>query len=69
MNNWISVKDRLPDVSGQYLGYCEQGVIEIEFSLERLVLDVSYFNSMGCGCCSTNDIITHWMQLPEPPNE
>jgi hypothetical protein len=53
INDWISVKDRLPEADGRYL------VIEKHYSNWMGV------SSMRQG---TFDIpITHWMPLPEPP--
>ncbi len=53
MSEWISVKDRLPEENGYVLAYS---------SSDDLVIIVlkSKFQSFE---------ITHWMPLPEPPEE
>lgn len=48
---WISVKDRLPDVSGRYLTHCDvEG--------QSLVCILYY---------GFEKEVTHWMLLPKPP--
>ena len=58
-NEWISVKDRLPDKDGFYLAY-------YTFKDGRHACDIFYHN-----CCGTSisSAITHWMILPESPKE
>lgn len=65
-DGWISVKDRLPDRSGNYLVYT---------SIEgRSIIKTSYWMAstqtwLGVEACSVLIRITHWMPLPEPPKE
>ena len=59
MNEWINVKDRLPDKTGCYLVFYSRGKS----------IDVSLFkNEKWCEEWG-NHIITHWMPLPKPPKE
>lgn len=62
-NKWIPVTERLPEKSGDYLGYCGDGYIGI------LPYSTQYklFNTFdGCGTKHAM-AVTHWMPLPEPP--
>lgn len=60
-NEWISVKDRLPEKHGWYLVFKHR-----RFSIAEWTGDCWY---------NENDlpiddiVITHWMPLPEPPKE
>ena len=58
MNEWISVQDKLPDKSGDYLVFCRN----------HNFVTISYFRgkSQWAKC---NKYITHWMPLPESPKE
>lgn len=54
--NWISVKDRLPDVFGLYLTLDEFGIyIQRWKGLWETEYPVN------------ESTVTHWMPLPEPP--
>lgn len=57
MNEWISVKDRLPEPWVEVLVYrgADWPVVSCEVDTNRNWLH--FFN------------ITHWMPLPEPPKE
>ena len=55
-NEWISVKDRLPDESGLVIGY-------------DIVWGVGCFYYHTDMQTSTWQQITHWMPLPQPPKE
>lgn len=72
---WISVEDRLPDRYGYYLTFKqiiddewyaivlfnEKGFVEVVCAAGDLYKDkVSLLAKCDC--------ITHWMPLPEPPN-
>lgn len=58
MNEWISVKDRLPEKIGTYLAWIispgtgKGEVFPVEFRRKKFV---------------TGWKLTHWMPLPEPP--
>ena len=60
--NWISVKDRLPGKNGDYLAYTCDGIVW------------PYFFTASSGVWEdtlgySTDTVTHWMPLPEPPNQ
>ena len=65
-SEWISIKDRLPDRSGNYLVYT---------SIEgRSIIKTSYWMAstqtwLGVEACSVLIHITHWMPLPKPPEK
>ena len=70
--NWISVKDRLPEVDDCYDGanvlVClYDGEITVDY-YQPAPNDVNRvpFDRYGWGTYS-EDAVTHWMPLPEPP--
>ena len=81
-NEWISVKDRLPDKDGRYLCYCSYGENIGVFSVIDFAKHLCYVDKYGfvgkyhSGWYAYDseygyyqrDSITHWMPLPEPPN-
>jgi hypothetical protein len=65
---WISVKDRLPDESCECLGVVDGEVTEVsyrskqkEFICVWSMCDADGFKPLS------DDAVTHWMPLPEPP--
>lgn len=73
---WISVKDRLPETSGQYLVYTECGdMFNAEFELHYGEFGSWYdcYHSDTLGFLDSEwtayDDITHWTPLPELPVE
>lgn len=62
MNEWISVKDRLPNKSGHYLAYIKnRNAIYVEKWENNLWFLYDWWG--------ITDDITHWMPFPEPPKE
>lgn len=64
-NEWVSVEERLPGVSGNYICAVKDkngGVwtIPAEWSLEMKM----WIGAFG----EIKNIVTHWMPLPEPPD-
>jgi hypothetical protein len=71
---WISVEDRLPEKSGEYLAFWEWG--KDGWQEEGVCCQVSRFNkdfwdygdTWGSGL-NNNGYVTHWSPLPKPPNK
>ncbi len=63
---WISVKDRLPEKSGDVLvcsrGYC----LPVTYSQRWKAFNASDYDD---GTKHAINSVTHWMPLPEPPEE
>lgn len=72
---WISVKDRLPEESGNYIVCCDDSSCSygegIWYSSDVVVVSEYYEGSWiwyeGGTEWSLENIVTHWMPLPEPP--
>ena len=54
-SNWISVKDRLPEVGVEVLTVNNKGLVSLWYLPKEVV---------GTGFWAT---VTHWQPLPEPP--
>ena len=80
VQEWISVKDRLPEKDGAYLvttnsfgdrqnvkfrWFAKDGEMVDAYDLAGQK-DVWYLYDSECGYVSINSV-THWMPLPEPP--
>lgn len=63
---WVSVKERLPEESGDYLVLAKYGMEVMEFITdgEYEPWKPGFYNSE---CCWQE--VTHWMPLPAPPKE
>ena len=57
VQEWISVHDRLPEMSGEYLVATVTGYVGVRHFY------VTWPRSFQA------DTVTHWMPLPEPPKE
>ena len=62
MNEWISVNDRLPEHGKRYLIYAKSGK-ERKISITAFYGHFVLTGRMAYWC------VTHWMPLPEPPQE
>jgi len=58
---WISVKDRLPDISDRYAVCYKHG----DLPLKRFIADFDDIDGWHMPVPDTE--ITHWMPLPEAP--
>ena len=56
-SNWISVEDRLPDHPNKVLIYSKSGKYGVGKYIER----------MDCFIATGQTVVTHWMELPGPP--
>ena len=61
-SGWISVEERLPEESGDYLTYHGRFYMEIYFNADLCMWNVRFDDL-------ENEIksVTHWQPLPEPP--
>jgi len=57
---WISVEDRLPDEGVDVLLWCGWAITGL------IGNDNSFYTEDGVNPCHN---VTHWMSLPEPPND
>ena len=65
INQWISVKDRLPGESGYYLYFADNPYKGLQDGI-----GVSYFMHKAKEWKKVyTPCVTHWMPLPEPPEE
>lgn len=65
MSEWISVKDRMPDVGEWVLTFSEKALVDIE----DFPFDIGYLRPDGeWRHIGWEYEVTHWMPLPEPPN-
>lgn len=73
---WISVKDRLPDSDGIYIvTACDEGCSAGEgIWYDTVVVTAEYYKGGwtwfdGGTEYDLDGIVTHWMPMPEPPEE
>lgn len=64
MNNWISVKERLPEKTGNYLIFLKIPIIDNAGNECHTVID-TFHN--GNFYFTIKASYTHWQPLPEPP--
>ena len=69
VQEWISVKDRLPEKGTEVLAFDHYGRPLIAKLVENYYFSdgVSWYDRLGYYLGMS--IITHWMPLPEPPKE
>lgn len=74
MTEWISIKDQLPPCEGQYLVFVQSlhndGILSTRMKVSRFNKGINHKKShfYGNDTYSAKDI-THWMLLPNPPND
>ncbi len=71
MSEWISVKDRLPEIGKQVLAY---GLEPTNLHDEGLSFKTAIYDKYGQWtsdhfCESSYVEVTHWMPLPERPKD
>lgn len=59
-NEWISVKERLPEIDDEVIIYVD-GITDCAFYIGRNIFE------RGNRIRETD--VTHWMPIPEPPQE
>lgn len=73
--NWISVKDRLPEINTVVIAYGSvdsEKRVEPQYYSKSKYSDEIVFSEPNCGCCSqiySLRDVTHWMPLPKDPND
>ncbi len=68
MNEWISVKKRLPLYKQVVLAYLDTGIITEAVYRGEYEKDVHIFR-LELTNEETDGRVTHWMPLPDPPKE
>lgn len=66
---WISVKDKMPELdTGVLAYYSKEDLIACCFTtIDNQSIKWNILSS-GCGSCDYDqDVVTHWMPLPEKP--
>ena len=65
-SGWISVDERLPEQSGEYLTYHEGVFSTLEYSKRHKLFNAA--DDLPEAFSKKNSItVSHWMPLPEPP--
>jgi hypothetical protein len=68
VNSWISVKDRLPEIEGEYLAFGYSASDAARWVVVMYDPRDEFWYELSSDRDWTDDI-THWMPLPEPPKE
>lgn len=67
---WISVKDRLPEKGDEYNVFwkpdAEEGVVT---TMEYDANEKKFIDTAGFCDSDETDSVTHWIPLPGPPNQ
>lgn len=67
MPGWISVQDRLPEERGRYLCWFGKNTFCVGADIATYLPEWHGFGILESDTVLQN--ITHWMSLPEPPEE
>lgn len=68
MNEWISVKERLPEAGGKYLTISPTGIYSVlNYSVRYRAFNA--YDEQPKSSLKYSINVTHWMPLPEPPKE
>lgn len=60
---WIPVGERLPEAETRVLAATPTGYMEVDWRFSEPIIDCGFANFFSL------DNVTHWMPLPEPPEE
>ena len=63
MSEWISVKERMPEENQRALAWDGHKIFDCAHCGDV------WFETVDDWAINTNYPITHWMPLPEPPND
>lgn len=67
MSEWISVKDRLPELGTDVLCFDQLEGMHVQRLEKDTLCGTVWFDYYDQGI--NLDWVTHWMPLPEPPKE
>lgn len=68
VNQWISVKDRLPEEDDEYLAVVDGVIMEVGYTPKQKGLICVWSTCDADGFKPLpDDAVTHWMSMPEPP--
>lgn len=70
VDQWISVRDRLPDTDGEYLVYTDHyEIVEYDTELRQFGHTDEYKDELGYNIVEWYEVhnVTHWMPLPNKP--
>jgi hypothetical protein len=68
VNGWISVKDRLPEIEGEYLAFGYSASDAARWIVVMYDPKDEFWYELSSDWDWTDDV-THWQELPEPPKE
>ena len=69
---WISVTERFPEEDGTYIVRTTSGAVTTGRFYAEMIFEPTHFRDkvyVRKAGWSRNRNVTHWMPLPEPPNE